>query len=217
MRYPIAVFDMDGTILYTLDDLTDALNIGLTACGYPTRTVAEVRTFVGNGKRRLIELAVPAGTSEGHIDRVEAAFTEYYTVHCVDKTRPYEGVNDLLRRLREAGVKTAVVSNKSDPEVQELVSQYFPGLFDVAVGEKPGVPKKPAPDQVDAALAALSASKSDAVYIGDSEVDYQTAVNAALPCISVTWGFRDRDLLLSVGATTFADTPEEVEHLVLGN
>lgn len=217
MTYSVAVFDMDGTILYTLDDLTDAVNVGLTAVGYPTRTVKEVRSFVGNGIRRLIERAVPDGTEKGDVDRVHAVFTEYYNLHCADKTRPYEGVVDLLERLRKAGVKTALVSNKEEGAMKDLVEQYFAGLFDVAIGDRPGLAKKPAPDGVNLALSALSADKGNAVFIGDSDVDYQTAVNASLPCISVTWGFRDRPLLESLGATVFADTPEDVERLVLGD
>ena len=214
MKYSVAVFDMDGTILYTLDDLTDALNVGLKKLGFPLRTVDEVRTMVGNGMRKLIERGVPAGTDKADTDAVFAAFTEYYSAHCADKTRPYDGIVDLLIALRERGVKTAVVSNKSDAGVKALVGRCFAGLFDVSVGERPGLSRKPAPDGVDAALKELGADKADAVYIGDSEVDYQTAVNASLPCISVTWGFRDRDFVASFGADTFANTPADVLRLM---
>ena len=211
MRYAVAVFDLDGTILYTLDDLTDALNIGLAKRGFPPRTVEEVRKMVGNGMHKLIERGVPAGTNDADTQTVFAAFTAHYAVHCADKTRPYDGVIDLLRALRERNVKTAVVSNKSQAGVDALVARYFPGLFDVAIGERPGVARKPAPDGVFEALRALG---TNAVYIGDSEVDYQTARNASLPCISVTWGFRDRGFVASFGADTFADTPADVLRLM---
>ncbi len=216
MAYSVAVFDMDGTILYTLDDLCDAVNVGLASQGYPLRSVAEVRTFVGDGIRKLIERAVPAGTDKAATDRVHAAFTAYYDVHCADKTRPYDGIVPLLSRLRERGIQTALVSNKEEGAMADLVQRFFPGLFDVAVGDRPGLPKKPAPDGVNLALSTLQADKTSAVFIGDSDVDYRTAVNAGLPCISVTWGFRDRDLLESLGSTLFADTPADVERLIVG-
>lgn len=214
--YKLAVFDMDGTILDTLEDLKDSVNYALAKCGYPQRTYDEVRRFVGNGIRKLIERAVPEGVSVSDIDRVHEVFTGHYKVHCADKTKAYDGIKSLLEQLRENGIKTAVVSNKADYGVQELCKEYFDGLFDYAVGEREGIRRKPAPDSVNEALRVLETDKSEAVYIGDSDVDYETAVNAELPCISVLWGFRDEEFLRSKGASLFVHKPSEILNIVLG-
>lgn len=214
--YKLAVFDMDGTILDTLEDLKDSVNYALSECGYPQRTYDEVRRFVGNGIRKLIERAVPEGVSVSDIDRVHEVFTGHYKVHCADKTKAYDGIKPLLEQLRANGVKTAVVSNKADYGVQELCKEYFDGLFDYAVGEREGIRRKPAPDSVNEALRVLEIPKNEAVYIGDSDVDYETAVNAGLPCISVLWGFRDEEFLRSKGASLFVREPSEILNIVLG-
>lgn len=214
--YKLAVFDMDGTILDTLEDLKDSVNYALSECGYPQRTYDEVRRFVGNGIRKLIERAVPEGVSVSDIDRVHEVFTGHYKVHCADKTKAYDGIKPLLEQLRANGVKTAVVSNKADYGVQELCKEYFDGLFDYAVGEREGIRRKPAPDSVNEALRVLGIPKNEAVYIGDSDVDYETAVNAGLPCISVLWGFRDEEFLRSKGASLFVREPSEILSIVLG-
>ncbi len=214
--YKLAVFDMDGTILDTLEDLKDSVNYALSECGYPQRTYDEVRRFVGNGIRKLIERAVPEGVSVSDIDRVHEVFTGHYKVHCADKTKAYDGIKPLLEELRANGVKTAVVSNKADYGVQELCKEYFDGLFDYAVGEREGIRRKPAPDSVNEALRVLGIPKNEAVYIGDSDVDYETAVNAGLPCISVLWGFRDEEFLRSKGASLFVREPSEILSIVLG-
>ena len=208
--YKLAVFDMDGTILDTLEDLKDSTNFALEKCGYPTRTYDEVRRFVGNGIRKLIERAVPEGLTVEQIDRVHEVFTEHYKVHCADKTKAYDGIKPLLEKLRASGVKTAVVSNKA-----ELCQEYFDGLFDYAVGEREGIRRKPAPDSVNEALRVLGMSKSEAVYIGDSDVDFETAKNAELPCISVLWGFRDEEFLREKGATLFVHDPAEIYDIVM--
>ena len=208
MRYQAVIFDMDGTLLNTLEDLRAALNYALERCGYPTRSLREVRAFVGNGIRRLIERGVPEGTDAAACDRVQAVFMPYYSAHCADRTRPYPGVTELLRRLRAAGVRTAVVSNKADAAVQALVRQYFDGLFDAAVGERTGVRKKPAPDMTRAALEALGCGPEQAVYVGDSEVDLETAQNAGLPPVLVSWGFRDSAFLWERGAEVIVDSAE---------
>lgn len=214
--YKLAVFDMDGTILDTLEDLKDSVNYALSECGYPQRTYDEVRRFVGNGIRKLIERAVPEGVSVSDIDRVHEVFTGYYKVHCADKTKAYDGIKPLLEQLRANGIKTAVVSNKADYGVQELCKEYFDGLFDYAVGEREGIRRKPAPDSVNEALRMLGIPKNEAVYIGDSDVDFETAVNAGLPCISVLWGFRDEEFLRSKGASLFVHKPSEILNIVLG-
>ncbi len=213
--YKLAVFDMDGTILDTLEDLKDSTNFALEKCGYPTRSYDEVRRFVGNGIRKLIERAVPEGLTVEQIDRVHEVFTEHYKVHCADTTKAYDGIKPLLEKLRASGVKTAVVSNKADYGVQELCRDYFDGLFDYAVGEREGIRRKPAPDAVNEALRALGIDKSEAVYIGDSDVDFETAKNAELPCISVLWGFRDEEFLREKGATLFVRDPAEIYDIIM--
>lgn len=213
--YKLAVFDMDGTILDTLEDLKDSTNYALEKCGYPTRSYDEVCRFVGNGIRKLIERAVPEGLTTEQIDRVHEIFTEHYKVHCADKTKAYDGIKPLLEKLRANGVKTAVVSNKADYGVQELCKEYFDGLFDYAIGEREGIRRKPAPDSVNEALKVLGVSKSEAVYIGDSDVDFETAKNAELPCISVLWGFRDEEFLREKGATLFVHDPAEIYDIIM--
>ncbi len=215
MKYQAIVFDMDGTILDTLEDLTDAVNYVFAEHGYPLRTIAEIRNFVGNGIRRLLELAVPQGIVESEIDAIFDEFMPYYSAHCNDKTAPYTGVIELIESLRRAGCKTAVVSNKADSAVQDLCDEIFPGLFDVAIGERADMQRKPAPDSVDKALELLGVDKANACYIGDSEVDVATARNAKLPCLSVLWGFRDETFLREHGGTLFFSTPSEVARYLL--
>lgn len=211
----LVVFDMDGTILNTLDDLKDTLNYALGQYHFPARTLEETRAFVGNGIHKLIERAVPEGTDAQTVEKVFDTFLEYYQIHCMDQTRPYPGIVSLLQSLKEAGLLTAVVSNKADAAVQELCERFFLGLFDFAVGEHEGVQKKPAPDMVQLALRTLGTQASDAVYVGDSDVDLATAKNSGLDSIIVTWGFRDREFLESQGVEVFADTPEKVRELCL--
>lgn len=201
MKHSLAIFDLDGTILYTLVDLKNSMNFTLKEFGFPERTLDEVRRFVGNGIRNLIIRAAPKGTDEKTIDEMFEVFNEHYAVHCNDNTKSYDGIDELLKKLKEQKVKTAVVSNKADYAVQTLVKKYFDGLFDYAVGEKQGVRKKPCPDSVNEVLRVLDTPKEAAVYIGDSEVDVATAKNAQMDCIAVDWGFRDRDVLINSGAT----------------
>ncbi len=215
MKYKLAIFDLDGTILNTLEDLTDSVNYALTECGYPARTIDEVRSFVGNGIRKLISRSVPHNTSESEIDRVHSIFAPYYKEHSNIKTHAYQGTHTLFQTLRDAGVMTAVLSNKADFAVQPLIRQYFNGLFDMALGERAGVPRKPAPDSVYDILEHFQTEKSDAVYIGDSNVDIETARNAGIPCISVDWGFRDRNHLLECGAEVIVSSPMEIAALIL--
>ncbi len=217
MNYRLAIFDLDGTILNTLHDLAASTNAALTALGYPTRSVDEVRRFVGNGIRLLIERAVPAGTPTAQTDEVYRCFMAHYAQHCADTTRPYDGIPELLRALRAAGCRTAVVSNKADSAVQPLCRRYFDGLFDAAVGERPGVRKKPAPDSVNEILRQLAIPRTQAVYIGDSDVDIHTAQNAQMDCISVDWGFRSRAFLVENGASRIVSTPQALQALILGD
>lgn len=216
MKYKLVIFDLDGTILDTLEDLTNAVNFALSESGFPAHTIDEVRMFVGNGIRKLIERAVPKGTREHEIQKVHENFTEFYKVHCADNTCPYEGIEDLLKSLKNAGCLTAVVSNKADYAVQELCRRYFPGLFDSVAGERQGIRKKPAPDTVNAVLAHLGISQSEAVYVGDSDVDIMTAANAHMDIISVDWGFRSRECLINAGAKIIVSSPYESAEIILG-
>ncbi len=215
MKYKIVIFDLDGTILDTLDDLAASTNAALEASGLKVRTRDEVRRFVGNGIRLLIERAVPSGTPVSTTDRVFEAFKAHYKQHCKDRTAPYEGVISLLNELRAKNIKAAVVSNKADFAVGELCRDYFPGLIDSAVGEREGIKRKPAPDSVLAVLRELGCEASDAVYVGDSDVDVETAANSGMECVSVTYGFRSREFLAEHGATTFADSVAELRELLL--
>lgn len=208
------LFDLDGTLLDTLGDLHASTNAVLRSFGYPERTIDEVRRFVGNGARVLIQQAVPTG-EEHRVDEVLAAFQVYYAAHCDILTRPYLGIPELLSRLGEK-YPLAVVSNKPDRAVKELAKIYFPALY--ARGESADCPRKPAPDMVYAAMKALNAEKC--IYVGDSEVDVLTANNAGVPCIAVTWGFRDVDTLRAAGAEHFchdvADLPQMIETILKG-
>ena len=204
------IFDLDGTLLDTLEDLYRATNMALDRHSLPTRTREEVRMFVGNGVEMLIRRAVPAGTDEGTIRTVLAEFKAIYAAICEDHTAPYAGILDLLTRLRAEGISVAVVSNKFDEATKKLCRKYFGELVEVAVGEHAGVRKKPAPDTVFEALRKLGADAASSLYVGDSDVDIETARAAGMPCISVTWGLRDEDFLLEHGATTLAHTPDEL-------
>lgn len=216
MKYKLAIFDLDGTVLDTLDDLTASVCFALTECGYPARTKDEVRRFVGNGIRRLISLAVPEGTPEKDESRVYRCFTEHYSRHCADATKPYDGITEMLRTLKNEGCRLAVVSNKSDNAVKPLCEKYFGGIFDFAVGEREGIKRKPSPDAVYEVLHTLGFRREEAVYIGDSEVDIQTAENSGVDCISVDWGFRDRELLRRSGASVIVSDAVKLGEIILG-
>lgn len=210
MKHKLAIFDMDGTILYTLVDLKNSMNYTLEKFGFLKRTLEEIRLFVGNGIRNLIVRAAPKDTSDKTINEMFEVFNGHYAVHCNDNTKSYDGITELIKRLKKNGIKTAVVSNKADYAVQTLVKKYFNGLFDYAVGEKAGVGKKPCPDSVNEVLRVLDIPKEQAVYIGDSEVDIATAKNAKMDCIAVDWGFRDRSVLIQSGATLIVSDTESL-------
>lgn len=215
MKYRLAVFDMDGTLLDTLEDLADSLNYILEINGYPGRTIDEVRSFVGNGIHKLIERALPPGTDAEEIDRVFEQYVPYYQEHAAIKTRPYDGITAVIERLRNSGVLCAVVSNKADGAVQELCRQYFDGLFDAAAGDRPEIAKKPAPDMCGLVLERLGISKEEAVYIGDSEVDIETARNSGMDEIIVSWGFRTKEFQIAHGAKRIIDSPQEILDIIL--
>ena len=215
MGYSTILFDMDGTVLDTLQDLWASTNAVLRELGHPERSLDDIRSYVGNGARNQIRCALPEGSGDDAIDDALSRYRAHYAAHCRDHTKPYPGVVEALRRLKAAGKKLAVVSNKPDAAVRLLNAEHFGALMDVAIGETPTLRRKPAPDTVDAALAALGAEKTGAVYVGDSEVDVATARNAGLPLIAVSWGFRSREALQAAGATTIVDTPEELLALLL--
>lgn len=210
----IIIFDMDGTILNTLDDLAASVNYALRRMGWPARGKDEIRKALGNGVKVLIEKSVPPEAAAEEVLKCVAEFKAYYSKNMYVKTAPYPGIKELFEALKARGCRLAVVSNKFDSAVQELCDIYFKGVFEVAIGESPEVRKKPAPDSVFKALKELKADKKDAVYIGDSEVDYNTALNSGLPCICVTWGFRDVAELEKLGAKFFAQTPAQVLDLI---
>lgn len=199
------LFDLDGTLLNTLEDLLDATNYALELCGYPRRTLSELRRFVGNGAENQIRMSLPEGASPEEVQRVLKIYKPYYTEHCQVKTRPYDGILEALAVLKEK-YPIAVVSNKPDAAVKALCAELFPGIF--ALGEAPDCPRKPAPDMVFKACRAIGADTC--VYVGDSEVDVATAKNAGVPCLSVLWGFRDRDEIEAAGGIHFCENPAEL-------
>ncbi|MBR4388684.1 MAG: HAD family hydrolase [Prevotella sp.] len=208
--YKAYIFDLDGTLLDTLFDLAHSCNYALQACGLPRRTVEEVRQFVGNGVRVLMQKAVPEGEENPVFEEALDIFRQHYMLHGQEHTAPYPGIMDMLRWLRHEGKKIAVVSNKFDAATKQLCSHYFPGLVDVAIGESDGIRRKPAPDTVLTAMRLLGVEPHDSIYVGDSDTDILTAKNASIPCLSVTWGFRDRQFLIEHGATTLIASPEEL-------
>ncbi|MCR5148227.1 MAG: HAD family hydrolase [Eubacterium sp.] len=208
------IFDLDGTLLYTLEDLRDAMNYTLREFNMPERSLEEVRSFVGNGIKNLIRRAAAPGTTEEVIEQMFECYKPYYDEHCLDKTGTYDGIPELLEVLYNKGYSLAIVSNKVDSAVKELNERFFSKYVKVAIGEKPGIRRKPAPDTVETALSELGISAEDAVYVGDSDVDVATAANSGLPCISVLWGFRDKEFLVEHGGKIFVDTPEEVVSIV---
>ena len=208
------IFDLDGTLLYTLEDLKNSTNFALCEFGFPERTLEEVKRFVGNGVRKLIERAVPEGTKAETTEDVLRVFKENYEQNMYNCTKPYNSIEKLLSDLKSVGIKTAVVSNKFDLAVKELCKKYFVGLIDAAIGQRDDVPKKPAPDGVLAAIKELGVAQKNCIYVGDSDVDVLTAQNCGLPCVGVIWGYRDRELLESKGADYIVTDPLEILTLV---
>lgn len=215
MKYKTVIFDLDGTLLDTLQDLTNSVNFALHSMQYPERSLTEVRMFVGNGISKLIERAVPEGTDEQSEKKTLQIFKSHYEQHCEDYTAPYPGVYELLSDLKEMNVPMAIVSNKADFAVKKLCEKYFSDYISLAIGECDGVRKKPSPDTVFAAIAQLNAQQESAVYIGDSEVDIETARNAKIDSVCVTWGFRDEDFLWERGASVCVDSAAKLKTLLL--
>ena len=206
------IFDLDGTLLDTLGDLAASVNYALQTCGMPQHSIDDVRRFVGNGVRLLMERAVPDGAANPRFEEAFTTFRQHYLEHSLDTTRPYDGIMEMLQTLRQRGYRTAVVSNKFYAATQELCQHFFADSIEVAIGEHEaeGIRKKPAPDTVNEALRQLGVSREHAVYVGDSDVDVATAAASGMPCISVLWGFRNREFLLAHGATQFISHPSEL-------
>ena len=214
MSYQTFIFDLDGTLLDTLGDLAASVNYALRTHDMPEHSIDDVRRFVGNGVRKLMQRAIPDGETNPDFEATFATFRQYYMAHSLDTTRPYDGIPETLAALKARGCRLAVVSNKMMAATQELIRHFFPDTIEVAIGEDEaaGIRKKPAPDTVFAAMRELTGPVpvSSVVYVGDSDVDIQTAANAGIPCISVLWGFRDRDFLIQHGAKTFISAPSEL-------
>ena len=210
MSYKTVVFDLDGTLLNTIEDLTDAVNMTMRHYGWPEHTIAQVTTYVGNGVGWLVECAVPGGKTNPLYDEALEIQKQNYAQVCENKTRPYDGIMELISKLRDYGYKLAIVSNKGQEAVEALRKLYFRDVIEVAIGERDGIRRKPAPDTAIEAVRRLNSSIEESVYVGDSEVDLVTARNAGMDCISVSWGFRSRQTLLDNGATIICDTPEQL-------
>ena len=211
MAYRAVLYDMDGTVLDTLEDMADSVNESLSRFGLPPVTLDKVRRSVGNGARKLIFRVVPEGTDPALTEQVLAFYKPWYDAHCNEKTRPYAGVPELMARLRDRGIAQAIISNKPDPAVQELARAFFPGLLETAVGESAAVRTKPNPDAILAAVKQMGVPLEQCVYVGDSEVDVEAARNAGLDCISVSWGFRSVEQLLAAGAARIVSDPAGLE------
>ncbi len=210
-NYNTIIWDMDGTLLDTLDDLTDSVNASLIMFNLPVRTISEVRGFVGNGVMRLLELSVPSGKQHPQFDDIFSYFKDYYEKNSRNKTKPYSGLEKLLSELKEQGYRMAIVSNKIEAAVKELTELYFKDTINVAIGDTEENRRKPFPDMVLKAMRLLNAEKESTVYIGDTEVDIATAENTGIDYICVSWGFREKQELMNAGAKNIIDTPEELK------
>ena len=213
MKYKYVIWDLDGTLLNTIEDLHASVNYALERHGQPTKTLKETTRNVGNGIRLLISRSLEGGEENPLIEEVFSAFKAHYAENCLNLTRPYDKIPDLLQTLKASGVKMAVVSNKIDFAVKDLRDRFFPWL-DVAMGEQSGIARKPDPAMVYLTMEELGATAAETVFIGDSEVDVVTAQNAGLDCIAVLWGFREREELEAVGGKTFAENADELAALL---
>ena len=215
-NYKAVIFDMDGTLLNSIDDLTDSINHILDKNKLPSKTVNEVMHMVGSGAAKLVERAIPLGRDNPKFQSILEDYNAYYFDHCNIKTGPYDNIIELLKELKNRGYKMAIVSNKSMNAIQELKDQYFGDYIDVAVGVTDSVKRKPAPDECNIAMEEMGVNKEDCIYVGDSDVDHMTAVNTGLPCISCLWGFRTKDELLAAGAGNnyFVEDPMEILDIV---
>ena len=209
------VFDLDGTLLNTLEDLKDSVNFALERQGFPLRNLSEIRSFVGNGIRLLMERAVPENIDAETFETCFKDFCDYYKIHMEDKTAPYDGINDMLTNIKKAGFKTAIVTNKADFAAQDLCKRMFGENIDFVVGSSDDRPNKPAPDGVFYALEKLDSKIENTVFVGDADTDILTAKNASLPSIGVLWGFRDREVIEEAGAEYIVESVNDLEKLLI--
>lgn len=214
MKYTAFIFDLDGTLLNTLEDLKSAVNYALGEMSYPKRTLQEVKSFIGNGIAMLVKRSLPQGVSAEDEEKALELFKKYYALHLNDNTAPYDGIEALLKYLKSMGIKTGVVTNKNHLEAKRLTEKFFGDLIDVTVGHKNSIPTKPNPQALFEAMKELDCDKSNTLFFGDSDVDVLTAHNAGVPCVGVTWGFRDREVLESAGADFIIQSPEEAKKLL---
>lgn len=210
----LVIFDLDGTLLYTLEDLMDSVNYSLEKYGYETKTLEEVSSGVGNGVEHLLRSMLPTGISEDDFKKCYMSFKEHYSEHCCDKTRPYDGVVETLRILKNRGVKIGIVSNKFQEAAEDVCQHYFKGLYDVVMGESETCRRKPAPDGINMICEQYEVEKDEAIFFGDSEVDIMTGDNAGVYCVSVLWGFRSREFLAKNGAHLFIENPLDIADMI---
>lgn len=215
MKYKAIIFDLDGTLLNTIDDLADGLNYAMREFSFPTYPISQVRLMVGHGVRNLVYTALPDDKKD-MLETVLPVFKAYYGAHSNVKTAPYDGILDFLKKVKEKGIKTAILSNKFDGAVKALSKDYFGDLIDLPLGEGNGIKVKPDPEGMNYVFSKLGVKKEECLYVGDSETDVETGLNVGVDTVAVTWGFRDKDVLEKAGATIFADTVSEVEKILLG-
>ncbi len=208
------IFDLDGTLLNTLDGLTDSTNFALSKFGFHSHSTEAIQNFVGDGVKKLIERALPQGIDTPNFEQILAVFKEHYTKTMELKTRPYQGITTLLSRLKEQNIKIAILSNKFDPAVKSLCAKYFQNLYDTAIGESTFTPPKPNPKGAQNILKLLNVNNTETLFVGDSEIDAQTAKNAKIKCIGVSWGFRSRELLIKNNVENIIDLPEELLNFI---
>ena len=213
-KYDTVIFDMDGTLIDTLEDLTDSVNHALAIYDFPLRTTAEIRTFIGNGVGHLMELSIPGGLNNPDYEMCLAAFRSHYAGNMQNKTIAYDGITELLKQLSQAGYKLAIVSNKYDKAVKELSHFYFPGLINLTMGETEGMPRKPSPDIICKVLAQLASVADKVVYVGDTDVDAATAKNSGIIFVGVTWGYGDKEVLKNNGADYIIEDPQELRNIL---
>ena len=209
----LVIFDLDGTLLYTLDDLMQSVNFTLDLFGYETKTLEEITSFVGNGVEHLMRRAVPSNISDEDFKNCYACFKDHYSKHCCEKTRPYDGIMETLRILKKRGLKIGIVSNKFQAAAEDVCKHYFEGLYDAVMGESETCRRKPAPDGINMMCEQFGVEKDEAIFFGDSEVDVKTGDNAGVYCVSVLWGFRDREALVSAEPDVIIDAPNELSAL----
>lgn len=210
----VVIFDLDGTLLYSLEDLMDSVNYTLDLFGYQKRTLEEITSSVGNGVKHLLRQSLPANIDDEEMEKCFLIFKDYYSEHCCDKTHPYDGIVDMMKVLKDKDLKLCIVSNKFQSAAEEVCDFYFKGLYDMVIGESESCRRKPAPDGINMICDFYGVEKDEVLFLGDSEVDIKTAENAGVFCVSVLWGYRDKQFLTDNGAKLFINNPDEIIYMV---